>query len=220
MLLREIYWPLLILTLLAVIPLFRSTFSRPIYSGFITSAVTSIIGWFMDRRYVGIFFEKPYIYLNNYRRKVSPINDLPIRLPDITGYSLNNPFPPFQRWCKSSSNLTLYLLYGKKATFSVKEQSMLIDWLKENNIRSIRKINSRAVIEHIIYTIINLFLIVFFIYQIKIDVQADASFNCLLISITCFVYWIIYILSGLYIRKQKKTVERNLTTDGQDEHRC
>jgi hypothetical protein len=201
---REIYWILLILTLLAVIPVFRSTFSRPIYSGFITSAVTSLIGWFMDRRYIGIFLEKPYIYLNTYRRKVSPINDLPIRLPDITGYSLNNPFPVYQRWCKSSSNLTLYLLYGKQVTFSVKEQSMLVDWLKENYIRCIRKIDSRAVIEHIICTIINLFLIVFYIYQIKMDVQADASFNCLLISAACFAYWIIYMVSGIYIRENSQ----------------
>ncbi|HOS30967.1 MAG TPA: hypothetical protein PLR39_09155 [Treponemataceae bacterium] len=153
-----------------------------------------------------VFFEKPYIYLEYKGEKVSPLHDTPIRLPDITGYSVNNPFPSFSRSVSSSHNLTLNLLNGKHKTFSVKVQSILINWLNENNISCIRKTNSRAVIEHIILTAANLIFIVFYSYQIK-TAYTEAGFTCLLISAVCFVYWIIYIVSGLYISKQHKTGE-------------
>lgn len=167
---------------------------------FIFYSIILIISIIRDYSSV-VFFEKPYIYIKNKGEKVSPLNDTPIRLPDITGYSVNNPFPSFSRSVSSSHNLTLNLLNGKHKTFSIKEQSILINWLNENNIRSIRKTNSRAVIEHIIFTAANLIFIVFYSYQIK-TAYTEAGFTCLLISAVCFVYWIIYILSGLYIRRK------------------
>lgn len=148
-----------------------------------------------------VFVEKPYIYIKRKGEKVSPLHDTPIRLPDITGYSVNNPFPSFSQWSGSSHNVTLYLLNGKYKTLSVKEQSLLINWLNENNISCIRKTNSRAVIEHIIFTAANLIFSVFYSYQNK-TAYTEAGFTCLLISIACLVYWIIYILSGLYIRRK------------------
>ncbi len=151
-----------------------------------------------------VFIEKPYIYVKRKGEKVSPLHDLPLRLPDITGYSLNNPFPSFSQWSGSSHNVTLYFLNGKYKTLSVKDQTILIDWLNENNISCIRKTNSRAVIEHIIFTAANLIFIVFYSYQNK-TAYTEAGFTCLLISIACFVYWIIYMVSGLYIREQNKT---------------
>lgn len=149
------------------------------------------------------FFEKPYLYLDKLGKKVSPINDTPITLTDITGYSVNNPFPSFSRLVWSSQNLTLYFHNRKSKTLFAKEQSMLIDWLKENNISCISKTNRKNVIEHISYTAANIFFILFYLYQIK-TVYTEVGFTCLLISAACFVYLIIYILSGLYIRKQKK----------------
>jgi len=78
---------------------------------------------------------------------------------------------------------------------------MLVDWLKENNISCISKTNWGTVIEHIIYTAANIFFIVFYFYQIK---EKDTDLYILLVMIlaVCFVLWIIYILSGLYIRKR------------------
>ena len=148
-----------------------------------------------------VFVEKPYIYVKRKGEKVSPLHDTPIRLPDITGYSVNNPFPSFSPFCMSSYNVTLYLFSGKYKTFSVKVQSILIDWLKENNISCVSKTSMGIIIEQISYTTANLFFIVFYSYQIK-TAYTEAGFTCLLISAVCFVYWIIYIISGLYIRRK------------------
>ena len=139
-----------------------------------------------------VFFEKPYLYLKKHGEKASPIKDTPIKLPDIAGFSLNNPFPSFDGWCKSSHNLTLYFTNGKHRTFSVKEQSMLVDWLKENNISCISKKSIGNIIEHIIYTAANVFFIMFYFYQIKAK-DTDLDIILLLISTVCFVCWIVYI---------------------------
>ena len=151
------------------------------------------------------FFRETLFILKNKREKSKPYKDTPIKLTDITGYSLNNPFPSFDDWCKSSNNLTLYLLNGKHRTFSVKEQSMLVDWLKENNISCISKKSIGNIIEHIIYTAANLFFIVFYSYQIKAK-DTDLGIIFLIISVVCIAYWIVYIISGLYIKKKNSKV--------------
>ncbi|HOE08148.1 MAG TPA: hypothetical protein PLU33_08710 [Treponemataceae bacterium] len=148
-----------------------------------------------------ICFETHYIYFKRKEEQVSPIKDSPVKLTDIAGYSVNNPFPSYSPWCKSSYNLTLYLLNGKYKTFSVKEQSMFVDWLKEKNISCIKKTSRESIIEHISYTVANIFFIVFYSYQLKIG-YTESGVTFLLISVVCFIYWIYYIFSGLYIRKK------------------
>ena len=189
---RDIYFLLFSILLISFIPL---------KSVFLWVIIMVVMGY-LFKTYDGvIFFENPYIYFKRKEEQVSPINDSPIRLNDITGYNLNNPFSKFCRWCKSSTNITLHLFSGKQVTFSVIEQSMVIDWLNQNNIRNVSRTNREAIIEHIVYTILNLFFIVFYTYQIKKE-YTDSSFTYLIISVVCFIYWIIYIFSGLYIRKK------------------
>lgn len=200
MIFRNIYWFLIWFFLTDfLLWLISSRYSSSLRS-FVSFIIILVICITSDYSKV-VFFEKPYIYLKNVREKINPLNDLPIRLPDITGYSVDNPFPAFRLWCWSSQNLTLHLLNGKHETLFVKEQSMLIDWLKENNICYVSKKSTGIILEHIMYTVLNLFFIVFYKYQIK-SAYTESGFTCLLMSIACFVYWIIYIVSGLYIRKR------------------
>lgn len=188
---RDIYFLLLSTSLI---------FSLPIKTKFSSIIVFGLLFVLLSYYYSCVFFENSYLYLTN-KKKISPINDSHIKIEDVIGYSINNPFPIFNRWCKSSKNLTLYLSNGKQKILSVKEQSILIDWLTQNNI-NYRFISSwKNIFCHIVCTILNLISIVIYLYKINTK-YTDLHFGLFLISILCCIYWIFYCISGLYIKSR------------------
>jgi len=191
---RDIY--LLILSILVILVIsIKSSLSNYILLVVIIS--------FLKNYDAAVLFDNSYIYLLKKEKKISPLKDKPIKLSDVIGYKENNPFPDFNRWCKSSKNLTVYFANGEYSTFSVKSQEMLIDLLKQNNISYMSKRSVKAIIEHVCFTIVNCLLIFFFLYKTTKN-YSDLYFCSLLVSILCFIYWIIYFFTGIFIKKRLK----------------
>ena len=77
---RDIYFLLFSILLISFIPL---------KSVFLWVIIMVVMGY-LFKTYDGvIFFENPYIYFKRKEEQVSPINDSPIRLNDITGYNVS-----------------------------------------------------------------------------------------------------------------------------------
>ncbi len=177
--------------------LFSLVFSFPMKIEISSFIALGMLFFVLGYYYSGVFFENSYLYLSN-KKTVSSITDPHIKIEDIVGFSTNNPFPVLSRWCKSSNNLTLYLIDGKQKTVSVNENGIIISWLVQNNISNIRKLNLKNIVWHIIYTIINILTISLCLYNVKIQ-YTDLGLTLFLISILCFFYWIFYIISGVYM---------------------
>lgn len=148
-----------------------------------------------------ICFFNSYLYLKYKGKEPSPIKDIPIKPQDIECYSVNNPFPPFNRCTYSGKNITLFLKNGKNVTFSAKEQEFfLINWLKENFIREEDKISRRGRIQTMIVMVVSLLELVFLFNLYKSgNMPKYGSFYLIASAVSC-AYWLMYIISGAAIK--------------------
>ena len=164
---------------------------------FVSTIITSVLNFFPAKRF---YLKNSYLYLKNSRKEPNSMEDIPIKPQDISGYSLNNPFPKLSKWCDSSKNITLFLNNGKHIVFSAKDQeAVFIKWLKENFIREENNYPKRGIIETFFYTLLSLLLFLFYLYLYKTDSLSNSDFLYLITTGACFAYNLFFIISGIVL---------------------
>ncbi|HOE08721.1 MAG TPA: hypothetical protein PLU33_05665 [Treponemataceae bacterium] len=130
-------------------------------------------------------------------------------------------------FCKSNKNLCLFY-HGQKHYVSIKEQDSIESYLLENAVPGSTVEKGSSFKPNSIYGIYLYFksvIVPFIAVQINTRcIQTDNQhleniiFADIMIMLFCgFVFLTFNIIDEI---TGKKTVETNLTTDGQDEHRC
>ncbi len=144
-----------------------------------------------------------YFFLNYKGKEPSPTTDIPIKAQHIECYSMNNPFPTLNRLCNSGKNITLFLKNNKKIIFSVKDQELfIVNWLKENFIRKEDKVFIMGRIETAGFTMVSLLEVLFFINLYKSGNIPEHGMPYFIVASACFVYWLLYIISGILIQRE------------------
>ncbi len=152
--------------------------------------------------------------------------NLCINLQDVVWYSKNHK-GTYTLFCKSNNNLCLFY-HGRKHYVSIKEQDLIESYLLENAVPRSTAEKERSFKPNSMYGIYLYFksVIVPFI-AVQINIRCIYINNRHLkniifadIMIMLFCVFVLFIVSIIDEITGKKTVETNLTTDGQDEHRC
>ena len=178
----------------------------PLLPFLIGTVISSIESFFPGKR---IHLQNSYLYLKNNKEEPNSLKDIPIKPTDISGYMLNNPFPKFSKWCDSSKNITLFLNNGKYIILSAKDQELfLMKWLKENYIREETRTSKRGIIETGIITILSLCIFLFYLLLYKNDTLKNSDFLYLITSTVCLAYNLIYIITGLVLKRRESLLEK------------
>ena len=143
-----------------------------------------------------------YLFLNYRGKEPSFTKDVAIKPQDVECYSLNNPFPAFNRCCNSGKNITLFLKNKKLVIFSAKDQELyIINWLKENFIREGDKVSRMGAVETAVCTLASLLEVLFFLNMYKGGNMPKYGIHYLIAAAAGFAYWLVYIISGIAIQK-------------------
>ena len=178
----------------------------PLLPFLIGTVISSIESFFSAKR---IHLQNSYLYLKNNKEEPNSLKDIPIKPTDISGYMLNNPFPKLSKWCDSSKNITLFLNNGKYIILSAKDQELfLMKWLKENYIREESRVSKRGIIETGIITILSLCIFLFYLLLYKNDALNNSDFLYLITSTVCLAYNLIYIITGLVLKRRESFLEK------------
>ncbi|MBR1638377.1 MAG: hypothetical protein IJ688_03220 [Treponema sp.] len=165
-----------------------------------------IAGLFTSKN--NIYLENSFLYFKRNKQKPSPINDIPIKIENISCYGICELFPKFTVWCNSSDNIILFFKNRKNIVFSVKEKSTILDWLNQNGISVTSKKTYRGKIETIFLALIS------FCETLYLKENTSVYRNVYLItSLLCLIFWLFYIFSGLCLAwkysKKRKSYEHN-----------
>lgn len=152
-----------------------------------------------------IYFENSYLYIKrrNVKERPNSLKDNHIKLSDILGYSLNNPFLQLSDFCLSEKNITLYLKNSKPICFAVNEQEEIIKTLQENNISQQIPDKPKGLVKLIIVTVLSLAISVFYFIAMKKNQMKD-SILVFTLSVLISVYFLYKLIYGIAVFCYKK----------------
>ena len=155
--------------------------------------------------FYSIWYSNSYFYLKHNRSKINPLKDNPIKISDIQGYRLDNPFFMFSGWCFSSKNITIYLKTANPVIFAVKEQKDIVNTLKENKIPEYKNGKIKGKVSNSLIFVISLLISILICFKTKNMKSNNSNIFVLICSFMTSFYWLINLIIGfVIINKQNK----------------